>query len=425
MNQINENNDEEGAAAPPPPPCLKLVDDCWENIFDNLSPNDIVQMSSTCTDLMRVAGNYLKDYCSEMEFTVKRKEIVHFDNKIAEIEKDFYPYINKLLFEGENFEQKAEFLHSIVIRNNFVSLKSIEFSFITLYQPDFHSFRQVFENVESVKLNFCKILSPSIFTTISKYATNLKHLSVKNSTHGLSLFHQKYEKLEYLEYESYSMTDIQIENLTSFLQNHTKLKRFNTDYFGLWANKNAVENSSINLDVLGVSFSQYAISLEPLMEISNELIQLYVSGLFKHLSLSINYTLFSREVELIREPIIHLARSVSIKELHLNKIKGAYFDFFAYELPNLEYLNIDSVYNTCEIVEFVRLLKNLKTIKLSYVYKDEIHAKLLNSEREKLQDGKKITLHVPNRNYLYAKSTFSQLKFSKLDIARIEKKIIN
>lgn len=304
MNQSNEKNDEKSA-----PAYLKLIDDCWYHIFDYLSPNEIVRISATCKHLLQVSGNYLNDYCPELNFHVKSNRIEHFDNEGTTVEKDFYQNIKKLSLQGENFENKCAFLQSVAIGNNFESLETIKFSFITIYQPDFHSFRQILCSVKSIKINFTRILSENIFTTIAKYATNLTHLSVKNSSQGISLFLENYKNLEFLEYDAFSMSEIEIDNLKEFLDNHTKLTEFSTDYFGLWANKTALDNTSIQLDTFGISFSYYGMTLQPFLEMTDQLIELHQNGLFKFLNLSVNSTLHSRDITLFKQPFINLSRA--------------------------------------------------------------------------------------------------------------------
>lgn len=421
MNQSNEKIDEKNV---PAPAYLKLIDDCWYHIFDYLSATDIVRMSATCKHLLQVSGNYLNDNCSDLDFHVKCNQIAHFDNESTKIEQDFYAYIKKIYFQGENFENKIAFLQSVSIANHFDSLQTIEFAFITIYQPDFHSSRQILKSVKNLKLNFTRILSESIFTTIANYATELTHLTVKNSTNGISLFYEKYNNLEFLEYDACTMSEIHIDNIKDFLEYHTKLTQFNIDYFGLWANKTMLDNTHIQLDTLGVSFSYYAMTLEPLMEMTDQLIALHQNGLFKYLSLSINYALHARDMILLKQPIITLARALCIKKLYLSKIKDTYFDFFAYELKDLEHLTIDYVYNTSEIIEFVRHLKNLQSISIKYIFKDgvNVYPEILNNEREKLKDAKKIRLYLHNRNYLFAKWKLPNLNFTKLKIVRIEKR---
>lgn len=412
------NGDEKNAAA-----YLKLIDDCWFHIFDYLSPNDIVRMSATCKHLLHISGKYLNDNCPELKFHVKSTKIDHFEVESTTVEADFYEYIKKLRFESANFDRKALFLQSVATANNFNSLQTLQFAFISLYQPEFNSIREVLKNVESVEMNFCQIYCATVFNTIANNASQLKKLSVKNTRSGDLLFSEVYKNLESLEYEAFSLNDVRVNNLKEFLESHEKLKKLNTSILFCGENKEVLNNTLINLDTLGVSFDEFSAIMEPIMNLSDGLIELHQTGFFKYLNVSINFTILSRDLSLIKQPIINLSQALTIKEIYISQIKNAYFDFFAYELKELEHLTVDYINDTSEILEFVRFSKNLKSIRINHMSKNDIFVESLNKEREKLEHAKKISLYVHHRNYLFQKwKNEEKLNLSKIKIVRFEKK---
>lgn len=46
---------------PPPPPYMKLIADCWEHIFDNLSLANVLALGQTCKHMCQTVGNYVHE----------------------------------------------------------------------------------------------------------------------------------------------------------------------------------------------------------------------------------------------------------------------------------------------------------------------------------------------------------------------------
>lgn len=359
-----------------PPACLNLIDDCWYNIFDFLSVSDIVQMSTICKHLLRISGNYLCKNCLKLEFDVEENKITYLEKGVKTVELDFYPYIQKLRFYEHSFrrsyERKNLFLRETLTIINFDSLRKLKFWGVRLYQSEFSSITQVLIKIESIQIGWCKIFCTNIFTTIANHAPKLKKLSVKESRYGEKLFCENYKSLECLKYKSYSLDDdIEMNNLKSFFERHTKLKRFYTDYFLLffWTEKDKLSETFINFDILGISFQQDKITLEPFVDFCKKLAELHQTGFYKYLSARINFP-YMNYLPLMNAPIINLSREITIKELYIRRIKKSDFNFFDYELKELEHLTINSIDDASEILEFVRYVKPLKSIRIKYMNKN-------------------------------------------------------
>lgn len=405
--------------------CFKLIDDCWDYIFDHLSTDEIVKIGETCKHLLSISGDYLVKYCPELKFYMSEKEIYLIGNDKTVIIPAFYKYVTRLIIREQDLQKDALFFAN-KSAIDFESLKKLEFKFMSLYQPHFDCFQNVLENVETVNIYCTKIFSPKIFETLATYAPNLKSLTVKYSTWGGLLFWQNYKNLEELSYDAYSYDELEIENLKDFLENHKKLKRFNCDYHSLMENGDVLKNTAINLDAFDVSFDSFTIAVHSHVEWDNftsKLIELYERGIFKYINISLETVLYMRELRLVSQPILNLARAIPIKELYLDKVQsGKYPDFLTSELHQLERLHIGYVSNNNEILKFVRNSKNLKSIEIGDMINDDLRLSTINNERKKNENARKLLLYINKNNYLFCKWHLKNSDLSHVQVKRNETK---
>ena len=179
MEKSNQNQDiDAGAAAAAvvakndsqakPAPYLKLIGDCWEHIFDNLSFNDILKMGQTCQRMNRMAGFYIREYHPELEFSLIKEEL-HFQS--VRLQPDFYPFVGQLWC---NSTSDLDFLSNIT---TFDALKTIKFHECKLTEAQIEHMQNVLKNVESIELLKCE-LTVDIFEKMANYCPKLKEINI-------------------------------------------------------------------------------------------------------------------------------------------------------------------------------------------------------------------------------------------------------
>lgn len=71
-------------------PCFKLVDDCWEYIFESMSIQDILNLSKTCVEMQRICGNYLSYFFPKFPFRLIDNRIIATFPIWDEINRGYY-----------------------------------------------------------------------------------------------------------------------------------------------------------------------------------------------------------------------------------------------------------------------------------------------------------------------------------------------
>lgn len=416
------NNNEENV------PCFKLINDCWEKVFDHLSPFDITQFGNSCKHFVPIAGEYLKIFCPQTPFYFHRGEIYGAPNQRGIINETFYKYIGKLCVSGDQFEELARFNFNEAKKKTFETLTSLLFRGALMFQINSDWFDFVLQNIETIELDCCSITSPTIFGAIATSATNLKNLSVKSSRNGFSLFSYEYEKLECLSFNNIYFDPPVISNLQSFLEKHKLLKRFNADYETVSLNYNILKTSNIQLDILGVYFNATLLTHATLRPFINKLIALKELGVFQHLATFLNSIDGDLQLLLVKELFATLAAVVPITELYANEffLPNQYLaSFLAFHFKDLEHLHVRFVKNCLDILPFVYNCKKLKSIDLHEIlndYDSNIHE--LNDIRTQKKDSGKIDFSVENSTDWLNHTRLRNVDLGKIKIARFERRRI-
>lgn len=100
-------------------------------------------------------------------------------------------------------------------------------------------------------------------------------------------------------------------DLKTFLEKHSKLKHFESDYCFLWTNRDLLTQTNIRLDSLGIHFGRNPRVTPSFDQFLNCLKTLYARGFYKTLHLSFNGIAFE---ELTFKTISALP---SIKSMHM------------------------------------------------------------------------------------------------------------
>lgn len=248
------------------------------------------------------------------------------------------------------------------------------------------------------------------------------------------MFSQHYPTLERMKYETRTWDEVmQIDQLKLFLEKHTKLKHFECDYRFLWANRNLLNETNVQLDLLTVWAREWNMA-ELFDQFVDFLKQLYERGFYKILHLSffdiwnptLNYffnamsTLPALEILSYVYPLNSLSRFTNLKEFRAYRLSDSAteIEIVAKSLIKLEQLTVDNA-TVDDILPFIRYSKRLKAIRILKLRKNSILDLFrLNEERKKLGNPRQVVIYVREDVYLYKKWQSKNLNLSYVKITR-------
>lgn len=427
-------------------PYLKLIADCWEYIFDHLSIRDILVMGQTCRRMAQMAGYYVREYHPNLEFHQIGREIQLPSFSNFQIQSDFYQFISGLYITRTN---DIDFLLNIPTSD---SLKTLIFDRSSLAEARIRYTRNILKNIESIHLIECRSTG-NIFEQFVTYCPNLKHLDVRRCRAMNSvLFLQYYPELECLQFRLPAKNVAnRNDELKMFLLKHLNLNQLGMSYHFLWANRDVLNETNIQLDLLSVHFEKtenhgYAphqyhdYGVGHYGNFANFLRGLFERGFYKSLQLSIHYAIKSSDVEQVSNIIstlpalesfsiysdsfVGLNRLTNLKNLHITTIlSDSRMNILARNLRNLERLTILEA-SFAGIVPFICHSTRLKSILVCDIRNDMALANIdlitLNAERRKLINPCHISLYVPEDVYLLEKWKTRNLNSDLIKVMRLD-----
>lgn len=263
----------------------------------------------------------------------------------------------------------------------------------------------------------------------------MKHLQVRNNADALFLHH--YPTLEHLQY--LPLGGMQIDELKTFFEKHSKLKQFETHYEFLWVNRDVFYQMTTQLDLLNVCLDAVDNTV-PSHELLELFKTLYERGFYKTLQLSLYHDVEIENIQHLRATIatlpaleklsirrhslIDLSRITHLKELRLEALVSDMrtdAENLAKNLSNLKRLTIYLAHIDA-VTPFIRYSKKLQTITIIQILDSHLNLNLnaLNEEREKLPNACKISLYVIESVYSAAKWKWGNLNSNLIEILRAD-----
>lgn len=420
-------------------PYLKLIVDCWVHILDNLSFNDILQLAQTCKRMNRLAGYYFSEYLDlQCSYQCSYRDDLGYNFYDAgfgatNLHSDFYQFIRELKIYSGSFELKIDYTDCIRNAQAFSSLKRIVLDKVRMVH-----FQSSLNNVELLELSS----DGEVYEPIAKYCPKLKYLIVTDESDVSDRLYSEYHpSLEYLKHRSCKINSLTpLSELKTFLEKHSKLKHFETDFCFLWANRDLLLETNVQLDSLGIYLVSWCETTLPFDQFSNYLKRLYARGFYKSLHLRflafgiydqfdrISFDTLSALPSLESMKNIPLLSTIDIphlenlKELHINHIEQTLnMEYLAKKLVKLERLTIWS--RRSDVLAFIRYSKKLKkltTDPMDFYTGDKwsLDAFAWNEERKKLENACQVSIHVREEVYLSEKWKSKYLCFSHVKITR-------
>lgn len=437
MNKSGENQDDiavrRNSQKELPPVYLKLIADCWEHIFDHLSIKDIFMMGNTCKYMNQILGHYIHARHPELEFVLSERNIQLYPLSII-LRENFYKFITHMWIYKDD-QSNIDFFQGV---NIFDSLKKLTFMKFQFTETQIGCMRNVLENIETIKLELC-VVNRNTFEQFAIHCRKLKYLNIQGCRNVNGAFNKffslNFPMLECLKFRLCSDdTNVQIDELTTFLVQHNNLKSFDMDFRFLWINRQSFNQTNKRLDLLGVHFGT-SDDMRAFNQLVNFVKPLYAHGFYKTLKLT-----FIRMIKNIhREHIyniipelapalktlfisdgscVDLTRLIYLKELAIKSFAGS-VETVAKSLSNLKRLDI-LLANVNDIILFIRYSRNLNTIKILSLTENYLDAFTLNQERKKFGNERQVTIYLQEKNYLPTKymsrnSNLDLIKIKRLD----------
>lgn len=455
------------------PAIFNLTIDCFDEIFDYLSLQDLSSFGQTCKSMQKVSGEYFKrnyfanEYCHRRVDGIYGNEICMivrskgYQNKMIRVPVNiFTPYISQLTQMPGDIGRLLIFIVKNI--DQFSSLIQFNFWCCDLNNRNFEYIKSMLCQVEIINLRRCEPFEGDFYDMFLKYCKNLKRFNVMkcdlactqnfdgNSVQQNPWLKQHYPKLEHLKL--IPEKELQINELNEFFTINPKVKSFSTSAHCLWMNRDQLLNSTIKLNTLeiwmnnifnppaykfkgGVDIHLWELRtrMQAICQIIN---QLHRQGFYKELKLYLHddtqqvidevASLLGLEMLSIahfKKEFNHLPLTL-VKELSILKgVENMNLEDLARKCIRLKYLNIDAkIVN--QILPFIRYSPNLKKIKTFADVTNSFSIDMisLNRERKKLFGARKLIVYVPDNIFLATKWTTNNgdINLSLVELRRID-----
>lgn len=380
------------------PSIFKLVNDCWQEIFDYLSIRELHTFGQTCKHLQRITGEYFKWMysCLKMDpgWMDQLEGFIPFAQH-CDIHTDFADFAN-IMFE-KNIKPKG-------LRISDVNNQPINFNLLI----------ESLKGVELVEFRYTQY-DATFFEKFLKVCVNLKHLLIYTNAENIWIRH-KFPTLQHLSLTNCdSLTN---DELTLFFKQNPNVRSFGTSAKILLKHRHLFIANNIEFDDLAI----WDIGgIEELCEVVNDL---YERGIYKKLHLT------TTSVDnLEKYPGLDTLRVRAFDGMmipKLNSVTKLYFKVWGnllhlnIEKTSMNLKNIERIFNRSEnisMMPFIRNSKKLKEITMGFPHND-LDVVAMNKERSKLKCATKVTIYLEEKDYLAMKWKHNDTNFEWIEVRR-------
>lgn len=423
------------------PPIFALTFDCFGEIFEYLSIEEVFSFGETCKVMQNVAGEYFKrNYFGAEKYIEKNGiHVIYYyrDNKFKiNVETTYFnQYVNELSLYCDDFETLDYIKRHI---NEFDSVKDLNFISARIDVEKVNYFRPILSKIERIRLNECTTAG-NIFRVLLQYCENLTHLTISDDFgdiigHTNPWLLHRYTKLKYLNARPKCVNEIL--ELGTFFERNPSVQDYTTNFLSLWANRMQFWNFNVQLDQLHVEDNDYYHTLENLDEICNLIKQLHEKGVFKRLHITFG-KIDKEKCNLMAElpgfekltideytGIYDLASLTNLRELHLpDGFTSTEIETLAINLVNLEKVTVWPS-TSDELLPFMQ--HSIKLTKL-YVYLVDgiLNLAQLNAVRESIFESRKTIIYVKDNIFLPTKwaTHYGNINLKLVEMRRINSSV--
>lgn len=400
---------------------LKLDVDCFEELFEFLSVNDLHALRQTCTRSKRVVDYFIRTNYPTIQFGYGEV----FLNK----------YICKQYCQLDSSSTKMIKQLKILSEEN-LNAKDLEILQEILPQ---------FERIE-IEIGW---LEGDFYEVILKWCTSLKDLSIRNIFgcevigDGNKWLSRQYPLIEHIDLNDHEIGSYgeayEIPELKKFFELNSNIRAFSTNFHFLVMNRHCWLNTSITIDQLNIEgdcfYDKHMIGICGLLN------TLYIQGFYKRIHMRAIYIKTQEAMDAIISvrgmEKLHLAQ-VGIKTTlpSMPKLRELGIGFYgdndfedletvAKNLVNVERINFIRI-KSDTIIPILRHAPRVKDIKVDHLDEgthfknDVINLFALNEERKTLARACKVTIYVDEKCFLSTKWATSNIDLSLVTLKRNE-----
>lgn len=447
------------SAADTQPSIFQLTIDCFDEIFEYLSLDDLYSVGQTCKRLQKIAGVYFKQNFPAAAKCMPSKEIClysHRQNKTTEI-----PAFVEFIKHVEIYYSNVDVVHQrwlipivqLGIQRHYMvtfdQLRAIEsgaktssITHISFVKSDFEkleiqNIRNILAKVEVIDMQRC-YLRGDLYQKLLEYCPNLKRLNINGSYIKVDVrpfvdapnqwLCRQYPLLEH--FKLVLQEDCIVDELKEFLELNPNLRSFSTDSQRLFDVCDQLYESSSKLDVFKVKNDD----MIDFTTTCNIIKKLHAQGFYNRLHIEVDECSDECSIGLASLPnleklcikkfmgVHRLSTLIALKELAILKnVNTVDMDILANLLRGLQRVFLFGA-SYADILPFVKCSADLKKIKVypkdEASFKDGIlnlHA--LNKERAKLPGARKVMIYVPDKMFMKTKW---EIKDGNVDLDFIE-----
>lgn len=419
--EVIEQNDNQlavvGALAPngePQPAVFKLDTDCWDEVFDCLSLEDVHSFGQTCKAFQRVTGEYFQ-WKYEAVCAKCQGDYIYIDNKQM---NRFSELVPKIWFHGDTNDSMLRYVES-----SFKAVKQMRFSELDFGGLDFKLIENILRKLEVVEIYFCKFDRVN-FGALVESCVNLKRVAFAGVPPFTWPVHQ-HPTLQHLGFYNNNALG-NGDELKIFLEHSPNIRSIQMVSSLLWAKRDSLLNANVELDELAIII----LNTSDTAAVIGLLNDLHQRGFYKRLHLR-TYTVPSPDQLLALhglitlyipyEKIIGYPVLANIKELGIVVPRNAppiddmnaWVSYFI----NIEHLAIVRP-NFNDILLFIGRSMKLRSIEIWHFQGNVLDVSALKKERKKLEGARKVTIYVDEDVYLATKWASSQTTFDLIEIKR-------
>lgn len=423
-----------------PSPIFKLNIDCFHELFDYLTVDEVIAVGGTCKWLQQVCGAFI-----ERNFVAKRKMCQNADIYMGWMPREISTFSEYLQKVSICLNSKAlDFIGS----NCSKLLKDVRLAQLHLNHCNVQHIQHILNEIEVMGLDQCTF-DGEFYECFLKFCPKIRSLSISTS-YGLyrnntiaatnEWMHRQYANLEHLELMDF--TELKPKEFKKFFELNSNVRTFSIDAKCLLLHQDLIFASNLKLDKLAVEFQNpraihYELESFVIVKmLHNLLVEMEKREVYKELHLYINFldhencvqklfslnslTMLGGYVNRIDNPLMRL------KELDINN--GSDFidlDALPDKLPILERIHFSEATSN-HILPFVRHSPRLKQMKIEEL-SDGAHLDggildilTLNTERMKMIRKHKLMIYLNERVFVTTKWNKQNMNYSFVEVRRGE-----
>lgn len=381
------------------PHIFKMIQDCFDELFEYLSVNDLKALRQTNKRMKRVVDELIKT-----NFSVTLQKFCTTRLTLIGTEIMAFRLVNHIDFSyGYSSLPQIEMIHPILPQAEIISIYTI---------MDMNTDWNIHDNV-------------------LKHCTKLKQLMIsannENIQNGVNWLYHVFPTLEHIGLYHCMSFNVACTDLEVFFNQNPSIKVFTVTSEIIWGNRDWIRKSNIKFDRLYIILRHY--KHVNIVEFCDFLTELHIHGLYKELHVEIQ----SSSCQTGLPSIIKLCslkglfdcsirngtflRSKDLEELDVKDVdeSNSVWEMLAINLPNLRRISIQKIAKFDYILPFIQRCPNLKHIKIDVIETDGvsiINFTALNKERAKLENARNVMIFVDEDVFLtnkWRKNTNSRL----------------